>query len=75
MAQRTKHPTKYRFEIVRKKKGKQKFYWRLIACNGRIVCHSETMHVFHAPLKTIKNLVGAIKKGEFKIVERLIGED
>jgi len=66
---RPKHWAKFRFEIVRKKTGRQKYFWRLIACNGKTVCVSETMHIALAPVKTIASVVSAIQNGEFKITE------
>ena len=68
---RGKHWAKFRFEVVRNPKGKQKFHWRAIACNGKIVCSSETMYAGGAPLKTIKSFIEGIKKGQFKIVKEV----
>lgn len=68
-AKRKKHWAKFRFEIVRKSKGRQKYFWRLVACNGKVVCHSETMHIALAPIKTIASIIDAVQNGEFKITE------
>jgi len=72
--QKSKHWAKYRFEIIRKAKGAQKFHWRLISCNGRIVCHSEKFYAEDSPRKTINNLITAIKTGQYKIVGDIIHE-
>ncbi len=60
---------KIRFEIVRNKKAKQQYHWRARSCNGRIICHSENFASILGPMKTIKSLISAIKKGQFRIDE------
>jgi len=66
-----KHWAKFRFEFVRRNKGAQKYHWRLIACNGKIVCHSEMFHAEHSSRKTVASIIDAIKKGQFKIIEEM----
>ena len=63
-----------RFEIRRT--SKKEFYWRIIDCNGKVLCHSETIKRRGDCLKTIKSIMGTkwkdsdiqdlteIKKGE-----------
>jgi len=64
---------KFRFEKIKNTKGgKQKFHWRAVACNGRIVCSSETYTSIKGPNKTIESFVKAIKKGQFKVVDEVI---
>jgi uncharacterized protein YegP (UPF0339 family) len=73
-SKKNKHWAKIRFEIVRNPRAKQKYHWRAVACNGRIVCHSETYTAEAGPLKTIASFISAIKKGQFKIVEETVAQ-
>ena len=73
-SKKNKKWAKYRIEVVRSSEGRQKYHWRTIACNGRIVNSSEKMCTINGPKKVIRNLVDAIKKGNFKIVEELVHE-
>jgi len=69
--QRSKHWARFRFEVVRNPKARQKYHWRAIACNGKIVCSSENMCAAGAPMKTINSFIAGIKAGQFKIVEEV----
>ena len=69
--QKKKHWAKFRFEIVKNPKARQKYHWRAVACNGKIVCSSETMYASVAPLKTIKSFIKGIQEGKFKIVDKV----
>jgi uncharacterized protein YegP (UPF0339 family) len=65
-----KHWAKYKIEKIKNAKGgKQKYRWRIVSCNGRIVCDSETYKDKRGPEQTIKNLIRAIKEGQFKLNE------
>ncbi len=64
-----KHWAKFRFEVVKNPKTRQKYHWRAVACNGKIVCSSEKMCASLAPLKTINSFIDGIRKGQYKIVE------
>ena len=66
---RKKHWAKFRFEIVKNPEVRQKYHWRAIACNGKIICASETMYAASAPLKTIQSFIKSIKNDQFKITE------
>ena len=75
VSKKTLHWAKFRFEVVRDPNGgNKKYYWRAIGCNGRLICESETYLAERGPIKTIKNLVKAIKAGQFKIVEGMLTE-
>jgi uncharacterized protein YegP (UPF0339 family) len=73
-SKKNKHWAKFRFEVIRKEKGKQKFFWRAVSCNGNTVCHAEMFVNENSPRKTIDSLIDAIKKGQYKIVEDLVHE-
>jgi uncharacterized protein YegP (UPF0339 family) len=67
------HWARYRFEVVKSPRaGKQKFHWRAVACNGRIVCDSEMYLAERGPRKTIENFIAAVKAGDFKVTEELV---
>jgi uncharacterized protein YegP (UPF0339 family) len=55
-------------------KGKQKFFWRAVSCNGNTICHAETYLNETSPRNTINSLIDAIKNGQYKIVEELVHE-
>ena len=68
MTKKKKHWAKFRFEVVKNPKTKQKYHWRAIACNGKIICSSEKMYASIAPLKTIRSFVKGIQEGKYKII-------
>ena len=74
IVKRKKKPVKFRFEIVynSKAKGKQKYFWRAISCNGQTVIPTEMYLGAAGPVKTIKSLITAAKKGQVKICEEII---
>jgi uncharacterized protein YegP (UPF0339 family) len=74
VTKKKKHKNKFRFEIVynSKAKGKQKYYWRAISCNGQTVIPTEMYLGAAGPVKTIKSLITAAKKGQVKICEEII---
>jgi len=59
---------KYTFRFF-KGRGVHKFRWQAVASNGRIVCSAEGFLQKSGPKKTVKNLIDAIKKGQYKIEE------
>ena len=65
---KTKYDARIRFEIVfNPKVKKQPFHWRIRSCNGQIVAHAENYRSEAGPIKTIKSLTSAIKKGQYRI--------
>lgn len=66
-----KKKDKYRFVFYRNHKGKQNFSWRVVACNGNIICSAEMYSNAANPKKTVKNLINAIKKGQFRIDDEI----
>ena len=76
MATKNSHWAKYKFQIIKNAKGgKQKFRWRAVSCNGRIVCDSETYTSERGPAKTIESFIQAVKEGNFKVEETLLVEN
>ena len=71
-SKQNKHWAKYRLEVVRANRGKSKFHWRAIACNGRPIFHSGDFAAEVGPRKTINSFIEAIKKGQYRIVEELV---
>ncbi len=66
---------KFRFEVFHRYKAKgQKFCWRVISCNGNNICSAEMFGSEQMPRKTIKSLISAIKKGQYRVVEDLVNE-
>jgi len=67
--------SKFKFQFLEKgKKVKQRYRWRIVACNGNIVVHSEAFLHRTGPQKTVKNLIKAIQLGNFKVEEEPIEE-
>jgi len=61
---------KFRFEFIKSRNRRQKFTWRIVACNGNIVGGGAESYLHkHGPIKTVNSLIKAIKKGEFTIEE------
>ena len=56
------------------KRHHQRFRWRIVACNGNVVCHSESFLHRTGPRKTVANLIKAIQLGNFKVMEEAIEE-
>ena len=71
-SKKNKHWAKFRFEVIRKERGKQKFFWRVIACNGNTICHAEMYGNEASPRNTIDSLIDAIKNDQYKVVEELV---
>jgi uncharacterized protein YegP (UPF0339 family) len=68
MGAHQKQRDKVIFELY-KGRGPHKYRWRARAANGRIICHSEGMLHRAAPLKTVTNMIEAIKLNQFRIVD------
>ena len=68
-SKKNKHWAKIRFEIVRNPEPKQQYHWRIIACNGRVLCFSENYKAEAGALKTINSIISAIQKKQYRIEE------
>jgi len=63
---KAKQRAKVIFEFHRGK-GRQKFYWKAVSCNGRVICHSENMGNKAAPVNTVKNMIESIHLHQYAI--------
>ena len=62
-----KKRVKFKFQF-KTSSGKQKYFWRIVSCNGRKVSTSgEKFLQKQGPVKTVTNLIKAIQAGEYSI--------
>jgi uncharacterized protein YegP (UPF0339 family) len=64
---RKKHFDRIHIQIIRNKARNQQFRWRIVSCNGNILCHSEHYNAKLGPEKTINSIITAILKGQYRI--------
>ena len=67
---------RYKFEFLHNKKTQhpQKFRWRAVSTNGRIVCHSEVFLHKLGPKATVRNLIRVIQLGQIKVIDKYMEE-
>jgi uncharacterized protein YegP (UPF0339 family) len=68
MTVHSKPRIKYKFELIESTKAKkQKYRWRIMSCNGRIVASSELYAEKIGVTRVVNSLIEALERGSFSI--------